>query len=195
MIRLFLDTSYKYLTCILFDEERILSSYSEVCFKHQSELLFVALEKIFQEAGISKKDIDAVCITEGPGSYTGVRIAMSVAKTLCDLRNIDLYTISTLRLYANRQKDTMVIMNARADRAYVGLYDGDEVVEDDHIVVLSESDLSGHTMVGDLSLFGKEDIYPDIAEAFLNCQPLMTKVENLAHLVPKYLKESESYYR
>ncbi len=190
-----MDTAYKHLVCVLIEDDHILASYCEECFKHQSELLFVALEKVFHEAGISKMDVDAVCITEGPGSYTGVRIAMSVAKTLCDLRNIDLYTISTLRLYANRQKDTMVVMNARADRAYVGLYDGDEIVEDDHIAVLSESDLSGHTMVGDLSLFGKEDVYPDIAEAFLNCQPLMNKVENIAHLVPKYLKESESYYR
>ena len=193
MIRLFLDTSYKYLTCILFDNEKILSSYSEVCFKHQSELVFPALEEIFAKAGVSRTSVKEIYLTEGPGSYTGVRIAMTIAKTMGELLPADVYVISTLQFYAAGKKDVRVLMNARADRAYTAVYDRNIVVEDDSVLPLNEIELDHEELIGDLSLFGKEDVYPDMNEALLATLPYFRKVDNIAHLVPKYLKESESY--
>ena len=193
MIRLFLDTAYKHLTCILTEDNRVLASYSEICFKHQSEQVFVALEKIFEEAKVSRKDVDEIYITEGPGSYTGVRIAMTIAKTISSLRDLDLYTISTLQLYSAGLPDCLVIMNARADRAYHGVYDMGKAVEEDSVSQLSEISLDHENLIGDLYLFGKEDVYPDMTEAFLKSLPYFRKVEEIHHLVPKYLKESDAY--
>ena len=193
MIRLFLDTAYKHLTCILLKDREVLASCSELCFKSQSENVFPALEKVFDEAGIDRKDVDAFYITEGPGSYTGVRIAMSIVKTMAEILPADIYVISTLQLYAAGKADTMVLMNARADRAYVGIYDCNEIVLEDCVLPLSEIDTDGHELVGDVSLFGGEDVYPDMCEALLNCLDCFRKVEDVRFLTPKYLKESESY--
>lgn len=195
MLTLCIDTSYKYLSCALIKENEILSQVSSLCFKKQSEELFMVLKQIFDNAKINHNDIDSICISEGPGSYTGTRIAMTLAKTMGVTLPCDVYTISTLRLYASANPKTMVVMNARADRAYVGVYDNNNIVIDDYVAQISEIDSKDYDVVGDGSLIGKEDYYPNIAEAFLKTKPVWHKVDNINFLVPKYLKESESYLK
>lgn len=195
MITLCIDTAYKYLTCVLIKDDKIISSFCEECFKKQSEEVFIGLKKVFDDANIERKDIDAICVSDGPGSYTGVRIAMSIAKTIGELLNISVYTISTLRLYASYKENAMVIMDARASRAYVGIYDRDKIIKDDCVMNIAEIDPCNYEIIGDGSLIGKEDSNIDIAECFLATKDLWKKVDIIAYLTPKYLKESDSYYR
>ena len=195
MLTLCIDTAYKYLTCVLIEDDRIIASYSEECFKHQSEEVFVALKKIFDQSGKSRSDIDSICISEGPGSYTGVRIAMSIAKTIGEVKPCDVYTISTLRLYAACQENVLVLMDARAGRAYYGIYNKDEIIKDDDVKPLEEIETLGYTIVGDGSLLDFNDDFGNIPDAFLKTKHLWKKADNIAYLTPKYLKESESYYR
>ena len=195
MLTLCIDTAYKYLTCVLIKDNEILAYDSYECFKKQSEEVFISLNKIFKQANIEHNAIDSICISEGPGSYTGTRIAMTLAKTMGETLPCDVYTISTLRLYAANKPNTMVIMNARADRAYVGVYNNNDIVVDDYVSLINEIDAKEYNVVGDGSLIGKNDIYPNIAEAFLNTKPAWNKVDKIAFLVPKYLKESESYLK
>lgn len=195
MLTLCIDTAYKYLTCALIKDEELIADISVPCFKKQSEELFVTLKQVFDEAKINPKEIDSICISEGPGSYTGIRIAMSLAKTIAQVLPCDLYTVSTLRLYASGNPKTMVIMNARADRAYVGVFNNNEIIIDDHIDEIKMINPMDYTVVGDGLLVNKIDNYPDIGEAFLKTKSVWKKVDNIAFLVPKYLKESESYLR
>ena len=195
MLTLCIDTAYKYLTCVLIKDNEIIASYSEECFKRQSEEVFNALGYVFDEANIDRNSIDSICISEGPGSYTGVRIAMTIGKVIGEVLPVDIYTISTLRLYAANRKHCMVIMDARANRVYCGIYDEDEIILDDIALPINEVDLKEYILVGDLSLFGKENDFGNIPEAFLKTKYLWKKVDKIAYLTPKYLKESESYYR
>lgn len=195
MLTLCIDTAYKYLTCALIEDDKVLSGMSFPCFKKQSEELFIVLQQVFKQASLKPTDIDSICISEGPGSYTGTRIAMSLAKTIGEVLPCDVYTISTLRLYAAGNPTTMVIMNARADRAYVGVYSNNEVIAEDAVLELSKINTMSYNIVGDGSLVGKADNYPDICDAFLKTKSVWHKVEKIAYLVPKYLKESESYLR
>ncbi|MCR4854702.1 MAG: tRNA (adenosine(37)-N6)-threonylcarbamoyltransferase complex dimerization subunit type 1 TsaB [Erysipelotrichaceae bacterium] len=195
MLTLCIDTAYKYLTCALIRDDQIISSYSKECFKKQSEEVFNALKEVFEGAGVERKAIDSICITEGPGSYTGVRIGMTIAKVIGETIPVDVYKISTLRLYAADRENCMVVMDARASRVYCGVYDRDLIVMDDQALEIRDVDVKDYLVVGDGSLVGKNNDYGDIAEAFLKTKHLWEKVENISYLVPKYLKESESYYR
>lgn len=195
MLTLCLDTAYKYLTVCLIKDNEIISSYSEECFKKQSENVFIALKEVFEKAPYEIKDIDAICISEGPGSYTGVRIAMTIAKTLCALNNKKLFVISTLRLYASNNPNTMVIMNARADRAYVGIYDKENIILEDTIQPIDKIDKKDHEVVLDGSLINLEDSIIDIPNAFLNTKTYWEEVKDINTLTPIYLKESDDYYR
>ena len=195
MLTLCIDTAYKYLTCVLIKDDQILSSYSKECFKKQSEEVFLALNEVFEKAAVDRRSIDSICISEGPGSYTGVRIAMTIAKVMGEMLPCDVYTISTLRLYAANRNNVMVVMDARADRVYCGIYDGEKIIKEDAAVAIKELDVGDYLVLGDGSLVGRENNYGDIPQAFLNTKKLWKKTDQIAYLVPKYLKESESYYR
>lgn len=195
MYKLFIDTSYKYLTVVISKDKEVIASYSQECFKRQSEQLFIVIEDLFKKANILKKDIEAVYICEGPGSYTGVRIAMTLAKVLCEIRSIKLYTISSLKLYAGNKEKTMVLMDARANRAYVGVYDKGKCILEDTALPLNEIDSKDYNVVLDGELIGKDSVYPNIVECFINTIDDFKEVENINHLTPKYLKESDAYYR
>ena len=195
MLTLCIDTAYKYLTCALIKDDQILSSYSKECFKKQSEEVFNALAEVFEKAGVDKRSIDSICISKGPGSYTGVRIAMSIAKVMGEMLPCDVYTISTLRLYAADRSNCMVIMDARADRVYCGVYDGKDVLMNDQAIAIKDLDVKDYQIIGDGSLVGKTNDYGDIPTAFLKTKAVWQKAENIAYLTPEYLKESESYYR
>lgn len=195
MLTLCVDTAYKHLTCVLIKDNEIIASDSFECFKKQSEELLGTIKKLFNKAKMNPKQIDSICISNGPGSYTGVRIAMSLAKTIGQILPCDIYVISTLRLYASGNPKTMVILNARASRAYVGVYDKNEIVLDDYIANIDEINPMDYTIVGDGSLIEKKDYYPNISNAFLATKPVWSKVNNIAYLVPKYLKENEDYLK
>ena len=197
MLTLCIDTAYKYLTCALIKDDQILSSYSKECFKKQSEEIFSALDTVFADAGVEKRSIDSICITEGPGSYTGVRIAMTIAKVIGELFNIDVYKISTLRLYAANRPHCMVVMDARASRVYCGIYDKDQIIREDAAVEIKDVDPGDYTVIGDGDLVGRKNFYAEesLGEAFLKTKYMWEKVEDISYLAPKYLKESESYYR
>ena len=195
MLTLCIDTAYKYLTCVLIKDDEIVSSFSKECFKRQSEEVFKAIDFVFENSDYQRKDIDSICISKGPGSYTGVRIAMTIAKTIGEVFPLDIYTISTLRLYAADRPNCMVVMDARANRIYCGIYDKENIIQEDAAVAIDQVDIKDYEIVGDGFLFNREDNYGDIPLAFLNTKQLWEKVDNIAHLIPEYLKESEEYLR
>ena len=195
MLTLCIDTAYKYLTVALIENEKIVDSISLECFKKQSEEVFVYLDDLFKRNHINKNDIDSMCISKGPGSYTGVRIAMTIAKVLCEVKSLKLYTISTLRLYAGNKKNTMVVMDARANRAYIGVYDEDKCLLIDQAKPLDEIDIKDYNVVLDGSLVGKIDSNPNIPECFLDTKGLWEEAKDINFLSPEYLKESNAYYR
>ncbi len=195
MLTLCIDTAYKYLTVALIEDDHIVESISLECFKKQSEEVFVYLDELFKKANVKKSDIDAICISKGPGSYTGVRIAMTIAKVICEIKKIRLYVISTLRLYAGNSANTMVIMDARANRAYVGVYNREECVLKDCVLENTAIDKKDYDVVLDGNLIGLEDKNPDIPNCFLNTRNVWEEVKDVNFLAPEYLKESNAYYR
>ena len=69
-----------------------------------AERLHVFIEEIIKEAGISFKDLAAIAVSQGPGSYTGLRIGVSAAKGLCYALHIPLIAVDTLKALASKVK-------------------------------------------------------------------------------------------
>lgn len=118
MKSLMLDTSWKQLVIILLEDGQVKASLVEEAFKRQSESLFVELKRLLGETGWKLKDLGEVIITDGPGSYTGLRIAMTTAKLLGTQADIQVKTLSTFQLYAGAAPLANVILDARGGRVY-----------------------------------------------------------------------------
>ena len=197
MISLCMDSAYKQLVLGLYKDKELLAGISLEAFKKQSETIFVELNRLLKETNLDYKDIDRVIITKGPGSYTGIRIAMTIAKVLCSQMHKELYTISTMQLYAGIEKQAKVILDARSQRAYVAHVEDGQIQGNTQILTLDEVkefiETNTGIVLGDADLMGQNVQKVDFLKNFIELEPYYEKVENIHALVPDYLKESDSY--
>lgn len=195
MKTLCMDTAHRYLVIGLYENDRLINSVSRPSWKRQSETIFPELIRLMEEAGWVSEDIDEIVITDGPGSYTGVRIAMSIAKVFCTTREVPLYTISTLQLYAGL-KHAYVMLDARSSRAYFGELENGNSLNGPCIMTLEEiqsMNIDPKLLIGDTSLIDIAVKEPDFASHFIALRPVWNRVENVHVLVPEYLKEQSAY--
>lgn len=94
------------------------------------EQLHAFIEKVLLEAGRSWKQIDAIAVSKGPGSYTGLRIGVSAAKGLCYALDLPLIALPTLDIMVDAvdQKVERIVpmLDARRMEVYAGIYDSDK---------------------------------------------------------------------
>lgn len=195
MISLCMDSAYKQLVLGLYEDDALLAGISLEAFKKQSETIFVELNKLLEQTKLDYKDIDRIVITKGPGSYTGIRIAMTIAKVLCSQMHKELYTISTMQLYAGLEPSANVILDARGHRAYVAHLEKGKIIGGTQILDLEDVKkfLEAHPgkVFGDALLSETET--SNFLKNFINLKAEYQKVENIHALVPDYLKESDAY--
>lgn len=195
MISLCMDSAYKQLVLGLYEDDALLAGISLEAFKKQSETIFVELNKLLEQTKLDYKDIDRIVITKGPGSYTGIRIAMTIAKVLCSQMHKELCTISTMQLYAGLEPSANVILDARSHRAYVAHLEKGKIVGGTQILDLEDVKkfLEAHPgkVFGDALLSETET--SNFLKNFIDLKAEYQKVENIHALVPDYLKESDAY--
>lgn len=115
-----------------------------------AEVLTPFIEEVVQEAGISLKDLDAIAVSKGPGSYTGLRIGVSTAKGLCyslDKPLISVGTLDSLAYYAAQQLSSSLssshiicpMIDARRMEVYSNLYNSALETTDDVAPLILDS--------------------------------------------------------
>ncbi|MDF4202030.1 tRNA (adenosine(37)-N6)-threonylcarbamoyltransferase complex dimerization subunit type 1 TsaB [Maribacter sp. SA7] len=95
-----------------------------------AEKLHIFIEEVMKEASLKMEDLEAVAVSKGPGSYTGLRIGVSAAKGLCYALGIPLISISTLKSMASQVKinnDEVLIpvLDARRMEVYSSVFDAE----------------------------------------------------------------------
>ena len=190
MKTLCMDTSHRYLVLVLIEDHEVKASYMKEAWKQQSETIFPELLNILSKAQWDIHELDRIVITAGPGSYTGLRITMTIAKVLCTQLHKDLYTVSTLLLYGGIE-DTSVILDARSKRVYYGKVKHGKVLEE-CIKEIDALDLE-ENYVGDVGLIHQSKPIPDFVDHFLALEPYYEKVDHPHTLVPHYLKKASDY--
>ena len=98
-------------------------------WKH-SKMITLLIQEILDSAGHTLKDLDAVAISQGPGSYTGLRVGASCAKGLCYGSQLKLLAIPTLSIIAQAQQNKgfqriVPMIDARRMEVYYNVYDDD----------------------------------------------------------------------
>lgn len=134
MYQLLLDSSNIFLSVGLAKDGRVVDKISYEAWQRQSEMMVTEVGNILKRNNIDKSQLDGVVVGIGPGSYTGVRIGVTIAKTIAYALKIKLYAKSSLSLLKHREFPTICVFNARSGRSYFAVYKGHEVIEKDTVL-------------------------------------------------------------
>lgn len=191
---LILDSSNTDLSVGVSIDNKIIYKMSYEAWQRQSEFMIPEIEKAVKETGIELKDFDEILCGKGPGSYTGIRIALTIAKTISVMSGAKLKLISSLRMFGNREKKFIALINARSARSYIGVYDHDQVILED--TILSNEEVKkyifehpDYEVYGDLNYLNLKGKEPMIIEGMLSFSSLIKEEENPMSSKPVYLKD------
>ncbi|MDW4260988.1 tRNA (adenosine(37)-N6)-threonylcarbamoyltransferase complex dimerization subunit type 1 TsaB [Staphylococcus saprophyticus] len=147
---LLIDTSNQPLSVAIMQDDKVLSEFNTNEKKNHSVQLMPANANILEESQLDKKELDAIIVAEGPGSYTGLRIGVTVAKTLAYALNTKLYGVSSLKALAATVKEENILIvpvfDARREAVYSGVYQ----YQNGHLVQLIEDQYLSITMLKEL---------------------------------------------
>ncbi|MFQ1711978.1 tRNA (adenosine(37)-N6)-threonylcarbamoyltransferase complex dimerization subunit type 1 TsaB [Aeromonas veronii] len=157
------DTATEACSAALLVGDKLFSRWEEAPRDHTRKILPM-VQAVLEDAGISLSDLDAIAFGRGPGSFTGVRIGISVAQGLAFGAGVPLIGISTLAAMAqgayrlDGAAQVLTAIDARMNEVYFGRYElidgrmqlvGDEVVSDPVALVDVRGKLAGRvTCVG-----------------------------------------------
>jgi tRNA threonylcarbamoyladenosine biosynthesis protein TsaB len=121
-----IDTSNLVMGIAVLDEGKVLGEYITNLKKNHSIRVMPAIEQLMKETGVNPADLDRIVVAKGPGSYTGVRIGVTIAKTLAWTLKKELVGISSLEVLAQSGKYfnglTVPLFDARRTQLFTGLY-------------------------------------------------------------------------
>lgn len=125
MINLFIDSSKKNLSVVLANLNKIIYTSNINSYYKHSNFLMDEIICSLSKNDLKINDIDNIVVLNGPGSFTGVRLGVTIAKTLAWALNKNIYTLSTLKaLSLQSDKSTVIsIISDRHNSGYVGVYD------------------------------------------------------------------------
>ena len=134
MITLFIDTSSSDVSIALVKDNNILSSITQNLPNQHSIYTTSYIDKVLKETSLEPKDIDKIMVVNGPGSFTGVRIGVTIAKVFAYILKKDIICLSSLKIRAisSNHNTCLSIINANRNNYYIGLYDKDtnEIIEE-----------------------------------------------------------------
>lgn len=183
-----LDTSNKFLIISLMENNQEVYFSNLQIYRNASELANVEIDKAFKAVGWFPKDLEAIVVTRGPGSFTGIRIAMSVAKVMATTLDIPLYSLSSLNFYAGL-KSTSVILDARSDKAYYGEYDNGKTLREEMLTIDQIKKINPKNLIGETSLINGEDKFLPLENNFLELKEYWRK-ESALEAKPDYYKSN-----
>lgn len=183
---LVIDTATDYLFVSLVHNKEIIYEYLQKGSKDHA----IKLMPIIQEAlkTTSLKNLDGIVVGIGPGSYTGVRIGVVVAKMLAKESGIPLYKVSSLILKASSNEGLVgSIIDARRNHVFAGIYDFSK----NEVVIKKDTYISLDDFKNEINQQAIDDTFkPDVLK--LNAKNLFENVDNIDALTPQYLRKTQA---
>jgi len=139
MLVLGIETSTPVCGVALVDNDKVCAQYTLDLGIHHSEHLFPMIQRVLEDRGATTADLDGVAVASGPGSFTGLRIGIASAKSLCMSADVPLVGVSTLAGMAFsmgcQNMPVCPMLDARRGQVYTGIY---QIMEDSLIRTLAD---------------------------------------------------------
>lgn len=200
MITLFIDTSSLYLDVAIIKNEIVYEKKIESINEHSKHAI-TTIEALFSEQSIKPNDISNIMVINGPGSFTGLRIGVTIAKTYAWSFNLKLIPISTLKAYALSYTNYdyyVSVIDARRGFVYASIYNSnyDELLKESYISIeelyTKIKELTNYILIGNIDI---KEIKHTLPNLNINNIYNYYKEEvgvNPHSLVPNYLKKVEA---
>ena len=210
MLILGIDTSTKICTCSIFDSENgVIAETSLSVKKNHSNIVMPIIDNLFKISDLTINDIDKIAVAIGPGSFTGVRIALGIAKGLAMALNKPLIAVNELDILeaiaSGNENEIIPLIDARKERVY---YKYQNTYIDDYLInLISNFDKNKkYVFVGDGAInytnilkdnLGENAIvlpmYNSFPRASVLCELALNKEEaNIYTLEPEYISKSRA---
>lgn len=128
MRSLFINTSSFYMSLAILEDDKLLYKKEEEILVDMASKIIPEIELSFNNVSFGLEDIDKIFVVNGPGSFTGVRVGVTVAKTVAWALKKDVIPISSLELLATTPVETdnvISVIDARRGYVFAGVYDKD----------------------------------------------------------------------
>ena len=196
MISLLIDTSSSNLTVSIINNEEILFKYQETILSDMSSKLLPIIDSGLKELNLTLNNIDKIFVVNGPGSFTGIRVGVTVAKTIAWALKKDIIPLSSLELIATTatsKKYVVPMIDARRGNVFAGIYDNNlNRIKEDKLISLEEI----NNISNDFEFVSYDNINgvikPDINVLKIVNKHLNDEGINPHNLNPNYLKLTEA---
>ena len=137
---LYIDTSSSFLYSALIENNRIISEVKEEYGQSLSEVALPKIAKMFTNNNLSPKSVDKIVVVNGPGSFTGIRIGVTIAKVFAWTLKIPITTILSLEamtISSETNNYHVPIINARRGFVFAAIYDENQnnILKPQHIKI------------------------------------------------------------
>lgn len=157
---LHIDTAVQVASICLSDGEGVVETRVNPAEKESAAWLHVAIQSLLQQNNVAPAQLDAVAVSTGPGSYTGLRVGLSAGKGLCYALSIPLISINTLQMMAAGVKNSGTdllcpMIDARRMEVFTALYNASlEEVMPPTNMILDETSFAQWLQSSSITFFG-----------------------------------------
>lgn len=186
MINLFIDTSNDELIIALLEDDKLLAKKTKKCKNEHSIYTVKYIDDILLENNYKPNDVENILVVNGPGSFTGIRIGITVAKTYAYLLKKNIILVSSLRALALSTDNQVAIslIDAKNNNYYLGIYD------------MFDNDITYETFTTKEDVIAKIKRY-DNAKVISNKELVIDKIKihkvelDIENIVKVYLSENK----
>ncbi len=198
MLLLSLDTASTTLSLALFEGEKVLAKFDETMLRGQAERLSTEIQELFKTAGRNVNELSGVAVGVGPGSFTGVRVALATARGFALALNVPVMGVSSLEAYAYESKeDIFVALDTKRGDFYVAGFNKDlEEVFEPRVMTMDEIKILNPKLIASdvADLFEQEGFNVrknDFSLSEQIAKIALARGENNLPAEPLYLREAD----
>lgn len=142
MRSLLIDTTTSNIIVSIIEDNNILFEYKETIISDMSSKILPIISNGLNSINLKLKDIDKIFVSNGPGSFTGIRVGVTVAKTIAWALKKEIVPISSLELMATtptNKKYLVPMIDARRGNVFAGIYDKNlNIIKEDKLINLNK---------------------------------------------------------
>lgn len=156
MYTLFISTFDEIITIGLLKDGKTITKLEKESNRSHSILLVPMIEEVLKANSIDTNDLGEILVVNGPGSFTGVRLGITVAKTLAYTLNIPIKTITSVEaIAASISEDNKIIMISDPKGEYLGRFVNNKLED---LIYLKEEDVDNYLSNYDINVYHKENL-------------------------------------